>query len=75
MKDFIEYLLKSIVTKPEELTVEESREGTVVNIRICAAEEDMGIIIGKGGKTIRSIRALAKCKAIKENVKVYIETC
>jgi predicted RNA-binding protein YlqC (UPF0109 family) len=75
MKEFVEYLLKAIVTKPEELTVEETREGTVVNIKICAAEEDMGIVIGKGGKTIRSIRALAKCKAIKESVKVYVETC
>lgn len=75
MKEFVEYLLKAVVNKPEELTVEETREGTVVNIKICAAEEDMGIIIGKGGKTIRSIRALAKCKAIKENVKVYVETC
>ncbi len=75
MKDFIEFLLSQIVTKPTELTVEETREGTVINIKVCAAEEDMGIIIGKGGKTIRSLRALAKAKAIKENVKVYIETC
>ncbi len=75
MKEFVEYLLKSIVNKPEELTVEETREGTVVNIKVWAAEEDMGIVIGKGGRTIRSIRALAKCKAIKEDVKVYIETC
>lgn len=75
MKDFVEYLLKQIVNKPEEVKVEETREGTMVTIKICADPEDMGLVIGKGGRTIRSLRSLAKAKAIREGVKVYIETC
>lgn len=75
MKDFIEFLLKQIVNNPDEVSVEENREGTVIMLTICGAEEDMGLIIGKGGRTIRSLRALAKAKAIKEGVKVYVETC
>jgi uncharacterized protein len=73
MKEFIEFLLKSIVTKPEDLSIEENIEGTVVNIKIIASPDDMGMIIGKGGKNIRSLRALAKAKAIKDGVKVYVE--
>lgn len=75
MKDFIEFLVKQIIKNPKELVVEEEINDTVVNIRICVAESDMGILIGKQGRTIRSIRDLAKAKAIKDNVKVYVETC
>jgi predicted RNA-binding protein YlqC (UPF0109 family) len=33
----------------------------------------MGLVIGKQGRTIRSIRDLAKAKAIKDNVRIRIE--
>lgn len=75
MKEFIEYLVKQIVKSPDEVKVEEIIEDTVVTVTICAAKEDMGIIIGKEGRTINSLRALAKAKAIKEGVKVYIQIC
>lgn len=75
MKDFIEYLVKQIVANPDEVKIEEKVEGTVVTITICAAQDDMGLIIGKSGRTIRSLRALAKAKAIKSGVKVYLEVC
>ncbi len=75
MREFVEFLVKQIVNKPEELKVDEDLDGTVVTINICANKEDMGLIIGKSGKTIKSIRDLAKAKAIKDKVKVYVTVC
>lgn len=73
MKEFIEYLLKQIVTKPEEVNVTQEVSDTQVSILINVSPDDMGIVIGKEGKNIRGIRALAKAKAIKDNIRVNVE--
>ena len=73
MKDFIEYLVKQIVTKPEEVEVYMQDSELGDEYHIVVSKDDMGLIIGKEGKTIKSIRAIAKAKAIKDNVRVRIE--
>lgn len=75
MKEFLEFVLKQIVKNPNEVVVEEEHEDSIVRLNVCAAQDDMGLIIGKQGSTIRSIRALVKAKAIKEGVKVYVNVC
>ncbi|MBN1162662.1 KH domain-containing protein [Patescibacteria group bacterium] len=72
MKEFIEYLLKQIVTNPDAISVTEEKEGDAFVYRIRAAQEDMGIIIGKEGRNINSLRNVAKAKAIKDNIFVKI---
>jgi len=73
MKEFIEYLVKSLVKNPEAVTVTESGEGTNLKYLISVAQDDMGLIIGKEGRTINSIRFLAKARAVKENIWVDVE--
>jgi len=73
MKDFIEYLLKQIVKNEDAVKVEEVINEGNVDIRIQVASDDMGLVIGKEGKTIRSIRSLARAKAIRENIRVNVE--
>lgn len=75
MKEFIELIISQIIKDPNDITVEEIVDGTKVNININVPEKDMGLMIGKGGRTIRSIRSLATAKAIKDGVKVYVELC
>jgi predicted RNA-binding protein YlqC (UPF0109 family) len=72
MRDFIEYLLKQIVTNPDAITVTEEKEGDAFVYKIRAAQEDMGIIIGREGRNINSLRNVAKAKAIKDNIFVKI---
>jgi len=57
-KGLIEYLAKSLVDKPEAVFIQESTEGPKVVWYIHVDEQDRGKIIGKGGKTIRSIRSV-----------------
>jgi len=74
MRDLLEYLVKSIVERPEDVKVEETKtpEG-FVNLQLSVAPEDMGMVIGKGGRIIRALRNLVRVKAIKENRRVNVE--
>ena len=72
MKEFLEFLVKGIVSKPEEVEVSEVQSEGVFIYNIHVSDEDMGVVIGKDGKTIRSIRNMAKAKAIKDNVRIQI---
>lgn len=59
MKDFLEKILKGIVKNPEKLEISERKEtDNKIIYEIRAAEEDIGQIIGKNGRTIKSINVL-----------------
>lgn len=73
MKEFLTYILNQIATKPEEVKITETDESGMVTFLIEVADEDMGLVIGKEGRTIRSIRSLARAKAIKEGLRIRVE--
>ncbi len=67
MQDLLEYILKSLVSKPEEVVITESEEDNTLNFNVKVAQDDMGMVIGKSGQTIRSIRKLLVVRAMVEN--------
>jgi len=73
LKELIEFMAKSLVEHPDEVTVStfESDKGTVFQIK--TAESDTGRIIGKEGRIIKAIRTVAKAAAVKEGIKVQVE--
>ncbi len=73
MQEFLNYLLVSIVKNPDDVSVEESVEGNTYVYRLHVNADDMGLVIGKEGRIIRSIRALARSKAIKEGIMINVE--
>ncbi|HOS88535.1 MAG TPA: KH domain-containing protein [bacterium] len=72
MKEFLEFLIKQITSKPEEVKITENRENDTFIYHIKVSEDDMGIVIGKEGKTIKSLRNLAKAKAIRDNIRIQV---
>ena len=72
MKEFLEFLIQGICSKPEKVEVKEINDDGVFIYEVKVDDEDMGVVIGKSGKTIRSLRNLAKAKAIKDNVRIQI---
>lgn len=72
MKDTLSYILISLVDNPDAVEVEETDDNGITNFTVKVAKEDMGRIIGKEGKVIRSIRNVMKVKAIKENKRINI---
>jgi len=74
MKDLIEYIAKSLVEKPEEITIsEEVAEDGSVLIKLAAAQEDMGRIIGKQGRNAKAMRTLLNAKATRENRRAALQ--
>jgi len=69
MKKLLEFLLKAIVEHPEDIVIEEKEEEGQLNLNLQANPEDIKIIIGKNGRTIKALRELLKIKAIKQRKK------
>ena len=74
MKELLEYILKSILDNYDTITIEEDfEEPNVVVYRIFAEDDQKGAIIGRGGRTIKSIRNILGIKAVRENKKVFVK--
>lgn len=72
MKDTLIYIVKSIVDNPDKVVVDEVEGEEGINFIITVDPADMGKIIGKSGKVIRSIRNIMKIPAIKQNKRVSV---
>ena len=73
MKELVEYIVKSLVDHPDEVTVTEKRQGGSVALRLHVVSDDMGRVIGKGGKVANALRALLRAMAARENVRVTLD--
>lgn len=72
MKDLIEYIAKSLVEHPGEVSVTQSNGGRV-RIELSVAKDDMGRVIGKGGKVANSIRALLRVAAERQGKQATLD--
>lgn len=72
MKDLLEYLVKNLSSKPDLVHIVENREEGIVDLSLTVDPQDAGLIIGKGGQTIRAIRKLLIAKALSDNIKVNL---
>jgi predicted RNA-binding protein YlqC (UPF0109 family) len=72
MKDILLSIVTAIVDNPDKIDIKEEEVEGVTNFIISVAPEDMGKIIGKGGKVIRAIRAVMKIPAIKSNKRIFV---
>lgn len=73
MKDLLNFIVTSLVTKPASVSIDEQTQDGTVNLNLTVDPSDMGLIIGKSGQTIRAIRRLLTVRAIAENVRVNLQ--
>lgn len=73
MKDLLNFIVTSLVIKPEAVQIDEQRDNGTINLNLTVDPADMGLIIGKSGQTIRAIRKLLTVRAIAENVRVNLQ--
>jgi hypothetical protein len=73
MQAFLEYLVKGLVDRPEEVQVTpvEREGGTIYELRLHPA--DVGKVIGKQGSTIQAIRALLQVGSAKKGLRCSVE--
>ncbi|MBE7025267.1 MAG: KH domain-containing protein [Ruminococcaceae bacterium] len=73
MKELLEFVVKSLVTCPDEVVIEETVSGDVITLAVHVNESDMGKVIGKQGKIAKAIRSLMKAAAARKNIKVNVD--
>ncbi len=73
MKELVQYLAKSLVNNPDAVEVRETEGETASVIELKVAKEDLGRIIGKQGRTAKSIRTILNAAASRTNRKVVLE--
>lgn len=66
MEELIKYILNKIVDHPGDFKIESLQNEGLVTITAKLNPEDMGKVIGRGGKTISAIRSLVKILAAKD---------
>ncbi len=74
MEDLLEFLARALVDNPEAVSVEgfDEDDGTIV-LEIHVAEEDVGKMIGRGGRTISSLRTVMRAVASRQDERVLVD--
>ena len=73
MKEMLEALVKGLVDFPNEVSVTEVPGDKFTTLELRVNKDDMGKIIGRQGRIIKSIRTLMKAYATKENKRLSVE--
>ena len=73
MKELIEFIAKALVEHPDEVQVTQAGGGSRVRIELSVAKDDMGRVIGKGGKVANSIRTLLRVAAEREGKQATLD--
>ncbi len=66
MKAFLEYVAQALVDQPEAVQVVDRSKGNWVDFELLVAADDMGRLIGRGGKVANAIRALLRVAALRQ---------
>ena len=73
MKELIEFIASKLVDHPEKITVTLQEDGENVIIELRVAQEDLGKVIGKQGRTARAMRAVLAASKTGENKRARLE--
>jgi hypothetical protein len=73
LKDLVDYIARSLVDDPTQVKVSQGRRGADINVRLNVAKEDMGRVIGKGGRVANAIRALLNVAAARSGKQASLD--
>ncbi len=72
-KEFLEFLVKSIVDHPDDVSVDRKVDEMGVLLSLRVNQQDMGQVVGRQGSTAKSIRTLLRIVGIKNNARVNLK--
>jgi uncharacterized protein len=73
MKEFLEYVARSLVDKPDAVWVEVEDEDDATILTLGVDQEDMGRVIGRDGRIANAIRSLLRVMATRDGRHVELE--
>jgi predicted RNA-binding protein YlqC (UPF0109 family) len=71
--DLARFITEHIVSNKEAVSVQSLPRGRTTIIEVSVAEEDMGKVIGKGGRNIEAIRAVVRAAGLRKHERVQVE--
>jgi predicted RNA-binding protein YlqC (UPF0109 family) len=71
--ELVSYIIKSIVSKPEDVSVMLVEGDRTNRVEVRLAPEDVGKVIGRGGRNIDAIRSVVRAAALKNHDRVMVE--
>jgi predicted RNA-binding protein YlqC (UPF0109 family) len=71
--ELLEFLVRALVEDPAAVEVEELEDEGDLVYEISVAEDDLGRVIGKGGRVANAIRTVAKAAAVRLDRRVLVE--
>jgi uncharacterized protein len=73
MKELVQFIAQQLVNNPEAVEVKEIQGETASVLELRVAKEDLGRVIGKQGRTAKSIRTIVSAVAARKNRQVTLE--
>jgi uncharacterized protein len=73
MKDLVTYIARSLVDKPEEVSVAEVEGNQTTVLELTVAKEDLGKVIGKQGRTAQAMRTILSAVSSKIKKRTVLE--
>jgi predicted RNA-binding protein YlqC (UPF0109 family) len=71
--ELVDYLARRLVEKPDDVRVEEDEDDGDLVIRLHVAPEDVGRVIGRGGRIARALRTVVRACGVNEDRRVLLE--
>lgn len=73
MKQLVAHIAEALVDNPDQIKVTETENGDTINIELTVAQEDLGKVIGKQGRTARAMRSILSASAARDNKKSRLD--
>jgi predicted RNA-binding protein YlqC (UPF0109 family) len=73
MRELVEFLVRALVEHPDKVEVEEFEEDGDLVLEVSVHEEDLGRVIGRGGRIANAIRTVARAAGSRGERRVIVE--
>lgn len=73
IQEFVEYIARSLVEDPSQVQVKMIENANGVSLELHVASNDMGRVIGKGGRVANAIRTLVRVAAVRQGKRATLE--
>ncbi len=73
MKELVAHMAEALVDKPEQVRVSVNETDDMIGVELTVAQEDLGKVIGKQGRTARAMRSILSASAARDNKKSRLD--
>ncbi len=73
MKEILEFLARELVDNPDAVKVTEVTDDRGLLLQLHVDPDDMGKVIGRGGRTARAIRSIVRAAATRQDIHASVE--